>query len=167
MASRASMSKSATNFTDYYRRGVTLKCRKLKSWIKRKGYTQSFVAELLCLSKQKFRRKLYKRERFNQSEIADLIRLMGARAAIEVIWFPTLQEKKRIQKYVWEGQMSNKYNPDFPHHFETPSEMKRRRIEEQYKESGENWEQGEEFEEYIFDSDELPSRRFMRRRNNG
>ena len=63
--------------------------------------------------------------------------------------------------------MSYKYNPDFPHSFETPSERKARRIAEQEREYGENWEQSEEFEDFIFDSDELPSRRFMRRRNNG
>ncbi len=165
MVSRANTFKSATDFTKYYRRGVTLKSRALNRWRKRKGYAQSYVAERLGMSIRKFGRKLYKRQRFNQSEITALIRLMGARAAIEVIWFPSLQEKRRIQKFVWEGQMSYKYNPDFPHSFETPSERKARRIAEQERESGENWEQSEEFEDFIFDSDELPSRRFMRRRN--
>lgn len=63
--------------------------------------------------------------------------------------------------------MSNKYDLDLPHHFETPSERKQREISELYEESGENWEQSKDFEDLIFDSDELPSRRFMRRRNNG
>ena len=167
MVLRASMLQSATNFTDYYKHGVTLKSRTLKSWIKKKGYTQAFVAELLGMSKRKFRRKLYRRQRFNQKEITALIFFMGARAAIRVIWFPSLQEKRRIQKYVWEGQMSYKYDLDFPHHFETPSERKQREISELYEESGENWEQSKDYEDLIFDSDELPSRRFMRRRNNG
>lgn len=61
--------------------------------------------------------------------------------------------------------MNYKYNSDFPHSFETPSERKTRAIVEQEKEYGENWEQSDEFENLIFDSDELPSRRFMRRRN--
>lgn len=165
MALRANTFKSAKDFTDYYRRGVTLKSRALNRWRKRKGYAQSYVAARLGMSSRKFGRKLYKRQRFNQSEITALIRLMGARAAIDVIWFPSLEEKRRIQNYVWEGQMSNKYNPDFPHYFETPAERKRRAIAEQERESGEDWEQSEEFEDLIFDSDELPSRRFMRRRN--
>lgn len=167
MALRASTLQLATNFINYYKRGVTLKSRTLKSWIKRKGYTQAFVAELLGMSKNKFRRKMYRRQRFNQKEITALIFFMGARAAIRVIWFTSLREKRRIQKYVWEGQMSYKYDYDMPHHFETPTERKRREIAEQYEESGENWEQSEDFENFIFDSDELPSRRFMRRRNNG
>ena len=51
--------------------------------------------------------------------------------------------------------------------YETPLQMKRRRIAAQERENGENWEQSEEFENFIFDSDELPSRKFMRGRNNG
>lgn len=167
MALRANTFLSATRFTDYYRRGVTLKSRTLKRLIKKRHLTQRRVAERLGMSKQNFIKKLYRRQRFNQSEITALIRLFGARAAIRVIWFPTLQEKKRIEKYVWEGQMSNKNNSDFPHNFETPAEKKRRAIAEQERENGENWEQSEDFENLIFDSDELPSRRFMRRRNNG
>lgn len=165
MVLKASTLKSATDFTEYYRRGVTLKSRALKRWLKRKGYTQSFAAERLGMSKRKFRRKLYKRQRFNQNEITALIRLIGARAAIDVIWFPSLQGKRRIKKYVWEVKMSYTYNPDFAHSSETPSEKKAQRIAEQERENGENWEQSEEFENFIFDSNELPSRRFMRRRN--
>lgn len=165
MGLRASMFKSVTNFTDYYRSGVTLKSRALKRWLKRKGYAQSYIAERLCMSKRKFRWKLYKRQRFSQSEITALIWLMGARAAINVIWFPSLQDKRRIQNYVWGGQMSNTYNPDFPRYSETPAERKKRAIAEQEREYGEDWEQTKDFESLIFESDELPSRRFMRRRD--
>ncbi len=167
MALKASTCKSATNFTDYFKNGVSLKSRKLKQWIKDKGFTQRSVANQLGMSKRDFIRKLIRKQCFNQTEMTALIRLMGARAAIKVIWFPTLKEKKRIEKYVWEEQMSNKYNPDFPHQFETPAEKKKRAIAKQYAESGEDWDQSEDFESLIFDSDELPSRKFLRRRNNG
>lgn len=165
MGLRASTFKSATNFTEYYRNGVMLKSRALKRWLKRKGYGQSYLAKRLGMSKGKLRRKLYKRQRFNQSEIAALIRLMGARAAINVIWFSSLQEKRRIQNYVWGWKMSNTYNPVFPHSSETPAERKKQVIAEQEREYGEDWEQSEDFESLIFESDELPSRRFMRRRD--
>ena len=56
------------------------------------------------------------------------------------------------------------YIPDI---YNTPAQRKRRQIEDQMKENGEDWEQTEEFEDYIFDTDELPSRRFLRRRGNG
>lgn len=162
---RASTSLSASGFTEFNERGVTLKSRTLKSWIKAKGLTQGIVAKRLGMSKRNFLGKVYRRKCFNLNEITALIRLMGASAAISVIWFPSLQEKQRIQKYVWEGRMSKKYNPDFPHQFETPAEKRQRAIAEQGREYGENWEQIAEFENLIFDSDELPSRKFMRRRN--
>lgn len=63
--------------------------------------------------------------------------------------------------------MKNNYNSDFPHQIETPLEKKMREIAEQSKENGENWEQSEDFIRIVFYSNELPSRRFMRRRNNG
>lgn len=58
MALKASTFKWATNFTDYYKNGVTLKSRALKRWIKKKGFTQRFVAEQLGMNKKKFIRKL-------------------------------------------------------------------------------------------------------------
>lgn len=124
MVLRVSTFKSVKDFTDYYQSGVTLKSQALKIWLKRKGYPQSFVAERLGISKNKFRRMLFKRQRFNKSEMTALIHLMGARAAIDMVWFQSLQEKKRIQKYVWEGQMSNKNNFEFSNNFETPNEAK-------------------------------------------
>lgn len=66
-----------------------------------------------------------------------------------------------------ENDMKSNYNSDFPHEIETPLEKKRREIEEQNNENGENWEQSADFVHLVYDSNELPSRRFMRRRNNG
>lgn len=153
---------SATRFIKYAD-GLTLKSRTLKGWLKRKGITQREMAKVLGMAKREFRTKLYKREKFSREEITLLVYFMGAKSAIRVIWFPTIKEKRRIEKYVKEGQMSNTYETDG--YYDTPSDRKWRRIAEQEKEHGENWEQSEEFNEYIFDSDELPSRRFMRRRN--
>lgn len=164
MASRASMYLSLTNCTDYID-GVSLKSRALKSWLRHRGITQSEMAKILELSKQEFRLRLNKHSKFDQRRITKLIRFMGARAAIKVIWFPTIKEKTKIKNYVVEGQMNELKN--IPGLYETPAERKRREIEEQMKESGEDWEQTEEFEDYIFDTDELPSRRFLRRRGNG
>lgn len=49
----------------------------------------------------------------------------------------------------------------------TPLRIKRGKIAAQEREYGENWEQSEELKNFIFDSDELPSRKFMRGRKNG
>ena len=164
MASRASTYSSAINFTDYTD-GVSLKNRAIKRWLRRKGVTQSEMAKVMDLPKQEFRQRLYKHIKFDQRRITKLIRFMGARAASEVIWLPTIKEKEKIKNYVVEGQMNElKTIPDL---YETPAQRKRREIEEQMKENGEDWEQTEEFEDYIFDTDELPSRRFLRRRRGG
>lgn len=164
MASRASMYSSEKGCTNGIS-GVSLKSRALKIWLERRGITQREVARVLELPKQEFRQKLYKHSKFDMRQITKLIHLMGAMAAIKVIWFPTIEVKRRIKKYVTEGQMSG--NDDIPVFYETLSERKRREVGEQMKESGKNWEQTEEFEDYIFDTDELPSRKFYRRRRGG
>lgn len=166
MALRASISLSATRFTNYAN-GLTLKSRVFRQWLKRRGIAQSEMAKILGMNKRTFRKKLYKRRKFSFDEITALVYFMGARAAIRVMWFPTIEEKRRVEIYVKEEAMKNTYATNSPCLFETPTENKRRRIEEQERENGEEWEQSEEFEEYIFDSDELPSRRFMRSRDNG
>lgn len=157
MDSKVSMSKSATNCIEYPL-GVTLNSRKLKYWIKQMGLTQSYVAHELSMSKRHFRSKLYWQKAFNQKEITQLVKLLGARIAMKVIWFPTLKEKERVRRCVWEDNMEN-YND-----YETERENKTRRLAELSEEYGEDWEQSQSFEDYILNSDELPSRRFMRRR---
>lgn len=145
--------------------GVSIKRRALKILLMRRGITQREMAQVLGLTKQEFRQMLYKHVKFDMRQTTKLIRLMGARAAMEVIWFPTILEKEKIKNYVVEGQMKELKN--IPSLYETPAERKRREIEEQMKENGEDWEQTEEFEDYIFDTDELPSRKFYRRRSGG
>ncbi len=164
MASRASMYSSGKGCTNRIS-GVSLKSRALKQWLRRRGMTQREIAQVLELPKQEFRQKLYKHSKFDMRQTTKLIRLMGAMAAIEVIWFPTIEVKRRIKKYVMEGQMSG--NDGIPVFYETLAERKHREVENQMKENGENWEQTEEFEDYIFDTYELPSRKFYRRRRNG
>lgn len=165
MALRANISKLETSSFEDCQRGVTLKSRVLKQWLKQKGYAQGFVAARLGMSKPKFLSTLFKRQKFNKCEIAELVRLLGVRAVIDVIWFPCLQEKIRIQKYVWEGQLNCNYKSDCPQGFKKPLGKSSSQITEQETGYGENWEQTEAFQDFIFNSDELPSRRIMRRRN--
>ena len=100
-------------------------------------------------------RKLYMRQTFNQREITELVRLLGARMAIKVIWFPSLREKRKIQRYVWWKQMSEKKNfMDLQQdYFGNNNKL----FAEQ--------EQGDEIEKLIFTCKKLPSRKFMRIRN--
>lgn len=84
--------------------GVTLKSRALEKVLKCKGVEQVEVAQFLGMSKRALVKRLYLRQKFNQQEVTALIKLLGAKSAIKVIWFPTLEEKKRVEKYVWEEQ---------------------------------------------------------------
>lgn len=167
MASRVNTSASAGNFINYYLVGLALKSRTLKRYLKKKKITQRTFAKVLGLTRFELRIRLYKRQKFNYSEITSLVNFLGAKVAIQIVWFPTIEEKRRVKKCVYEGEMKPTYSTITYHFGETPSEEKRRRIEEQNKESGEDWEQREDFKDYIFYIDELPSRRFMRRRKNG
>ena len=63
--------------------------------------------------------------------------------------------------------MSKKHNQTCSRRSNLPSNSREEGIEELYKESGENWEQSSDFLKFVFESDELPSRKFMRRRNDG
>lgn len=164
MALRANISKSATNFIEYYKSGVTLKSRTLKQLIAKNGITLKVVADWLQISKHRLIEKLYKRQRFTQDELTRLIKLIGARAAIKVIWFPTLQEKSRVEKYVWKEQLIDEHI--FLNQLVT-IDRHAGRIEQQNKDNDDRWEQDEDFDRLIFNTNKLPSRRFMRRRNNG
>ena len=95
MASKQSMCKSATSCIE---RGVgySLKKRKLKDWIYDNGRTQPYVARKLGITKTELQRKLNEREPFNEQQIRSLVRLVEAEAAIEIIYFPTLKEKRRV-----------------------------------------------------------------------
>ena len=83
--------------------GVSLKSRTLKNILQHKGLKQSQLAQQMGISDRAFTHKLYFRQKFSHNELKALIGLIGVKAAIKVIWFPTLEEKKRIEQYVWEG----------------------------------------------------------------
>ena len=165
MGLRASTFSSVKYFTKFFSQGVTLKSRTLKNLLKSKEITQATFAAKLGLSKKELLQRLHLRCRFNQEEIKLLVLFLGAKKAIKVIWFPNLRIKKKLNKYVWEGKV--KYTNKVKHGGKVVEIDKKHEIALLQEESGENWEQSEDFEKLIFESNELPSRKFMRTRNNG
>ena len=101
MASKASIFASGKCCIDSDGKSMTLKSKTLRQVLKQKGYTQAFAAQELGMSRAEFVRKLYRRQRFTQREIEALVHLIGARSAIEVIWFPSLRDKVATEEYVW------------------------------------------------------------------
>jgi hypothetical protein len=80
-----------------YPKGYSLKKYKLKEWIYDNGYTQPFVAKRLGLSPKEFKRKLRDHEKFHREQIKNLVYLMGAEFAFNVLYFPS----KRTRKKIW------------------------------------------------------------------
>lgn len=165
MVLRASTFLSAISCIDYSS-GLSLKSRAFRATLKRRGITQREMAEFIGMTKRTLRQKLYRREKFSRKEIERIVYALGARAAIKVIWFPTIEEKLRIKKYVWEEQTEVMIDGVFIRK-EKPSQTMKRVLEQRIAENGEDWEQTEDFEDYISTCNELPSKRFMRRRRNG
>lgn len=77
-------------------KGYSLKKRKLKDWIYDNGKTQPYMARKLGITKAELQRKLNEHELFNEEQIRSLVYLVGAEAAINIIYFPTLKEKRRV-----------------------------------------------------------------------
>lgn len=78
--------------------GYSLKKRQLKRWIYEHNYTQPYIADKLGLTAEEFKRKLREKEWFNKAQISALIYLLGAKSAFEIIYFPTLDERKRVYR---------------------------------------------------------------------
>ena len=81
--------------------GYSLKKWCLKQWIYSPGYTQQYVARRLGVSAEEFKRKLREHEKFNEYQISCLVELMKAKAAFQVLYFPTLEMRRRIYKEVF------------------------------------------------------------------
>ncbi len=77
--------------------GYSLKKRKLKDWIYDHGKTQPYMAKRLGITKTELQRKLNKHGLFNEDQIRRFVQLVGARAAINIIYFPTIREKRLVQ----------------------------------------------------------------------
>lgn len=97
MASNQSSCKSATNCIKQTA-GYSLRKRQLKDWIYDHEKTQPYIAKKLGISKAELQRKLNEHEPFSEQQIRTLVQLVGAEAAIEIIYFPTLKEKRKVAR---------------------------------------------------------------------
>lgn len=77
-------------------KGYSLKKRKLKDWIYDNNFTQPYIARKLGITKEELQRKLNEHELFNEKQIRSIVRLVGAKAAMNIMYFPTLQKKRRV-----------------------------------------------------------------------
>lgn len=165
MAFKANTFLSEISCTDYSD-GLSLNFRALRCWLHQKGITMGKLAKMLKMPRRKLRWKLYKRKKFSKKEITSLVYILGAWSAIRVLWFPSLQEKRRIRDELEERQMRNKFDPEKPYGGELLSESRSRRIEDEYREMYDGWEENGAIVELALYSDELPSKKLLRRKDN-
>lgn len=165
MAFKANTFLSEISCTDYSD-GLSLNFRALRCWLHQKGITMGKLAKMLKMPRRKLRWKLYKRKKFSKKEITSLVYILGAWSAIRVLWFPSLQEKRRIRDELEERQMSNKFDPEKPYGGVLLSESRSRRIEDEYREMYDSWEESGAIVELALYSDELPSKKLLRRKDN-
>lgn len=76
--------------------GYSLKPKKMRRWIYEHNRSMPYVARKLNMSKDEFKRKLRERELFNKEQLRSLIYLVGAQDAFNIIYFPTIEEKRKV-----------------------------------------------------------------------
>lgn len=76
--------------------GYSLKPKTMKRWIYEHNRSMPYVARKLNMSKEEFKRKLREREPFNKEQLRCLIYLVGAQDAFNIIYFPTMEEKRKV-----------------------------------------------------------------------
>lgn len=98
MDSKQNTFRSATSCTNTpsVPAGYSLKKQALKKWIYENGHTQPYVAKNLNLPPEVFKENLTGRALFNRAQLDALIRLMGAKEAFKVIYFPSDGERTRV-----------------------------------------------------------------------
>lgn len=77
-------------------KGYSLKKHRLKKWIYINGYTQPQIAKILDLSVYEFKERLNHQGLFFKRQLEKLIDFMGAYAAFQVIYFPTLKQRNKV-----------------------------------------------------------------------
>lgn len=90
-------------------KSYSLKNTRLRRWIYKNHRTLSYVARLMRISKSEMKRKLREHEPFNINQIRALVFLVKARNAIDIIYFPTIKEKKEVIKKVFGERVKEKY----------------------------------------------------------
>ncbi len=82
-------------------KGYSLKKAKLKKWIYQNNFTQPYIAKKLNLSTKEFKEKLTTHALFYRQQITTLIYLMGAEEAFKIIFFPTIEERRKVYLQVF------------------------------------------------------------------
>ncbi len=78
--------------------GYSLKRNAMRRWMYGRKVDPLIVANRLHLRVSVFKRMLKEKAEFNEEQIRRLVYFMGARAAFNVIYFHTPEERERVRK---------------------------------------------------------------------
>lgn len=88
--------------------GYSLKKGALFGWAVKNKCDFDVVSSRLGMGVRKMLYMLENRKLFNEHQIRGLVYLVGAREAIEIIYFPSIYEKRRV----WNETFGNSYGED-------------------------------------------------------
>ncbi len=105
MSSKANLLKLTDTCSDTT--GYSLKYNALKQWLAKNNLTQREVAETIGLSACKLKKKLWDKEAFSREQIKALLTILPAHEAFDIIYFPTIDDKRKTYiavfgEYSWE-----------------------------------------------------------------
>ena len=79
-------------------KGYSLKRNAMRRWMYGRKIDPLLVSNRLHLRVSVFKRMLKEKAEFNEAQIRRLVYFMGARAAFNVIYFHTPEERERVRK---------------------------------------------------------------------
>lgn len=114
MDSRQNISKSETSSFEVIvsekPTGYSLKKQKFFKWLNAGNYSRKYVAKRLNITDEELMKRLNEHGLFDRAQLAWLINEMGAKTAIEVIYFPTPEQKKQVEYDVFGKYKEEKKN---------------------------------------------------------
>ncbi|MBQ8658930.1 MAG: hypothetical protein IJ506_07315 [Clostridia bacterium] len=80
------------------REGYSLRKGRLIRFLKKNNFTLEDIAAKIEISERELQERLDDWDYFNAEEIERLVEFVGAKAAYDIIFFPTRKEKEEIKK---------------------------------------------------------------------
>ena len=88
----------------------SLKKNVLLKWMYKNGYSRSYMARRLWLTKEEFMWRLHSWEPFDKYQITQLVKIMGARDTFFAIYFHSGEQRKEVYRQVFGKELVNRHN---------------------------------------------------------
>lgn len=91
-----------------YPDGYSLRINAFFSWLHESQYSLRYIARQLHITSWQIIQKLKQREKFSESEIRELVYIMGAEKAFFIIYFPSFKFRQNVYFQVFGKEMKIK-----------------------------------------------------------